>query len=73
MGCLLRYTAKVMPEDAEVAGGWMRTVNILQRRGFVILTRAVRPRGYHRVQLTDAGREAVAWASPKNLARVKGE
>jgi hypothetical protein len=40
-------------------GPWMRSANILVRRGFIEIER--RRDGFHDVQLTEAGREALAW------------
>jgi hypothetical protein len=63
MWAALGYVARA-GEHAEVGGnaGWMQSINILARRGFCTL-RPVED-GYHRIELTKAGAEALSQRAP---------
>jgi hypothetical protein len=58
MWSALRYAGR-LDGNAEVGGnaGWMRSVNVLVRRGFCTLQPIAD--GYHRMKLTKAGFEAL--------------
>jgi hypothetical protein len=60
MWSALEYAAK-HDGGVEVGGAsWMRSINILARRGFCTVQRV--GNGWHLMKLTEAGREALALA-----------
>jgi hypothetical protein len=61
MRSLLDYAGKHHPHEVEIGGrSWMRTVRLMERRGFVTLIGPARDRGFHKIKLTAAGLEALA-------------
>jgi hypothetical protein len=69
MWSLLRYAAARDGEPKEIGGPWMRTANILHRRGFVTLHK--RGNGWHSIELTPAGREAVTGVGDNGDTKVR--
>jgi hypothetical protein len=66
MWTLLRY-AERLDGQAEIGGPWVRTANILARRGFCTLRKL--ELGWHAIALTDAGREALVTHGPRQPVR----